>query len=81
MNNEKRLYRVPVTWEMSGYHDVEAWSEDSAVEMAENMGLPDNGEYSCDSLNVDDYVEDITPVKTTQTEQSSAESTDKYAKL
>lgn len=52
-------YRVPVWWTVSGYIDVEAETEEDAVEYVQDnldeLELPDVEEYLEDSFEVGDY--------------------------
>lgn len=63
-----KKFKIPVTWEMSGFVEVEAESLEDAVERFDNgygdmCGLPKNSEYteesfrrSCDDLPVQDVL-------------------------
>ena len=50
----KKWYKVPVSWQMYGYMDIEAEGWDEALEIAEDDGtsLPD-GDYVDGSFEVD----------------------------
>lgn len=57
-------YKMPVTWEMCGYVDVEADSIEEAVktfnETSDDISLPNDGEYVDGSFRLSaDSVEDI----------------------
>ena len=53
----KKIYKIPVTWEMMGYLNVLADTQEEALELAEkeinSEHLPQNGEYLEDSYSVD----------------------------
>jgi hypothetical protein len=51
----KKTYRVPCTWQMYGYVNVEASDWDDAVEeaYADEVPLPKDGEYVISSFEVD----------------------------
>lgn len=53
----KKIYKVPVTWEMMGYLKVLADTQEEALELAEKEivsgHLPQNGEYVEDSYSID----------------------------
>ena len=63
-----KKFKIPVTWEMSGFVEVEAKSLEDTVERFDNgygdmCGLPKNSEYieesfrrSCDDLPVQDVL-------------------------
>ena len=51
----KKTFKIPVSWEMYGYVNVEAESLDEAIKIVENdSNLPD-GEYIGGSFEVDEY--------------------------
>lgn len=57
-------YKMPVTWEMCGYVEVEADSIEEAVktfnETSDDISLPNDGEYVDSSFRLSvDSVEDI----------------------
>lgn len=58
MKKEKRLYRVPVVYEMYGHVEVEAESAEEAYDKVkdhpEDFNLPDEGFYVDDSFKVAD---------------------------
>ena len=51
----KKHYRVPCSWQMYGYVNVEASDWDDAVEeaYADEVSLPKDGEYVIASFEVD----------------------------
>lgn len=56
-----KKFKIPVSWEMYGYVEVEAKTAEKALEKAltiENeltgFPLPDNGEYIDDSFKIDE---------------------------
>lgn len=47
-----RLYRIPCSWQMYGYYEVEAESLEEAIDMALDSSLPD-GSYVEGSFEID----------------------------
>ncbi len=45
-------YKIPCTWHMYGTHEIEANSIEEAAQKAEDLPLPENGEYIEDSALV-----------------------------
>lgn len=54
---EKMIYKVPVTWEMMGYLNVLADTQEEAFNLADKQveaeNLPENGEYVEDTYSID----------------------------
>jgi len=52
--NSKKIYKIPVSWEMFGYVEVNADSLEKAIEIAESesSALP-NGNYLENSFKID----------------------------
>jgi hypothetical protein len=48
-----KTYRVPVTWEVCADYYIEANSEEEAIKIAEDLPLPEYGEYLTDSFKID----------------------------
>lgn len=55
---EKKLYKVPVTWTMSGTYYIRASSPEAAKEAAYQAPLP-NGEYVDDSFSIDEDADGV----------------------
>jgi hypothetical protein len=67
------IYKVPVYFEMSGYHTVEANSKEEAAEkvMGPDYGLPLESNYVEDSFEVDEtFFEEDNEVSDVQTEET-----------
>lgn len=50
---QMQTYKIPVTWESWGILNIEADSLQEALEKADVVGLPKNGEYIDDTFEVD----------------------------
>ncbi len=52
---EKKMYRVFVSYEMAGFHTVEAESQEDAENQIDrdDISLPENGDYVGGSCQVD----------------------------
>lgn len=48
-----KTYRVPITWKMCSDYYIEANSEAEAIKIAEDLPLPEHGEYLTDSFKID----------------------------
>jgi len=46
-------YKIPVVWSMIGQHEIEADSLQEAIELAEDLPLPKDGDYLEGSFEVD----------------------------
>ena len=46
-------YKIPCTWHLYGTHEIEANSIEEAAQKAEDLPLPENGEYIEGSFRVD----------------------------
>lgn len=56
-----KTYRVPITWKMCSNYYIEAESEEEAIMIAEDLPLPEHGEYLTDSFEID--MDDISEQK------------------
>lgn len=56
---EKKLYKVPVTWTMSGTYYIRASSPEEAKEAVFDAELPE-GQYLDDSFEIDGDIEEET---------------------
>jgi len=51
-----KRFLVCVSWSMGGTYQIDAASEQEAKDIADTLPLPDNGEYMCDSFEIDRVV-------------------------
>lgn len=59
MNPQKKLYKVPVTWQMEGELEIKAWNEGDALEKANDMEPPADAKMIGDTYEIlDPYVMD-----------------------
>lgn len=51
-----KTYKIPCTWQMYGYHHIEAENIKEALQKAEDSNLPENGEYIESSFEIDNEI-------------------------
>lgn len=54
VTNQKKVFKVPVTWTVVGNYYMHAHDQDEAFHLVsiQNMPLPDNGVYLDDSFEI-----------------------------
>ena len=54
-----KKFRIPCYWEMYAIVDVEAESIEDAIDIVDEMNLPENGEYVQASFAIDETALDL----------------------